>query len=87
MNKITFKAAYGDEDRAVVISEVSGSLGTIHIYVDNYYSGTVNNKAGYWSVYWVAPTPKSVHQELNTMDDSDAILDRMIGAGWIEENN
>lgn len=83
MENICFKASYGDQDREVNISKVSGSMGMIHIYIDKYYNGTIGQKQGKWEVRWVEPVAKSVHQEIYGKDDSDAILDRLKVAGWI----
>ena len=92
MKEFKFKASYGDEERDIVISQVSGSLNGIHIYyapADNlyWYIGMINYAMGKWVVHWVEPGHKSVNQELYGLDDSDAILDRLIIAGWIENNH
>ncbi|WP_152542362.1 hypothetical protein [Pedobacter sp. V48] len=84
-----FKAAYGDEEREVLISQVSGSLNGIHIYItpENnlyYFIGSIHHAMGKSIVHWVKPTDKSIHQERYVGDDSDAILDRLRDAGWIE---
>lgn len=85
--EIKFKAAYGDEEREVWVSKVHGSLNGIHIYINNYAAGTIHYISGRLIVYWTVPTDKSFHKEMYCMDDSDAILDRLIIAGWIENNH
>jgi len=90
--EIKFKAAYGDEEREIVISQVSGSLNGIHIYFatspNSYWVlGSINYAIGKWRVNWLVPTEKTVHQERYIMDDSDAILDRLRDAGWFENNH
>jgi len=84
MKSIKFKADYGDEERKMVISQVSGSLNGIRSFINNYYIGTVVNVFGKWIVHWVEPTERSIHQELYGPDDSEAILDRLRNAGWID---
>ncbi|WP_448104710.1 hypothetical protein [Pedobacter panaciterrae] len=87
MKSLKFAAAFGDEDRNVEIGQVSGSIGLLHIYVDNYFAGSINCVLGKWVVHWVVPTDRSVLQEYYLMDDSEAILDHLINAGWIENNH
>ena len=84
MKSIKFKAAYGDEERKVVTSQVSGSLNDIRIFINDYYIGSVVKVFGKWVVHWVEPTEKTIHQDLYSPDDSDAILDRLRNAGWID---
>lgn len=89
MKSIRFKSAYGDEKREIEISQVSGSLNQIHIYFTpspNIYwaLGTINYAMGKWRVNWVVPTERTVNPELYVMDDTDAILDRLRDANWID---
>lgn len=89
MKEFKFKASYGDEERDIVISQVSGSLNGLHIYytpADNlyWYMGSINYAMGKWVVHWVEPTDRSVHHDRYIMDDSDAISDRLRDAGWID---
>jgi len=84
MKGIKFKAAYGDQDREAVISQVSGSLNGIHIYVNDYYQGTINCIMGKWVVHWRQPTEKSATRDRYGLDDTEAILDRLRDVGWIE---
>lgn len=84
MKSIKFKAAYGDEQRKVVISQVSGSQNGVRIFINDYYLGSVVKVFGKWVVHWVEPTAKSIYQDLYGTDDSDAILDRLKNAGLID---
>jgi len=76
-----------DIDREVIISRVNGNLGWLHIYIDRYFCGSMNMIFGKWVVHWNTPTEKSVIQiyfdEWFGISDKEAILDRMVEAGWI----
>jgi len=74
MKGIKFKAAYGDEGRVAMISQ--GSLNGIHINVNGYYL--------YYGVHWRQPTEKSVTRDRYGLDDTEAVLDRLRDAGWME---
>lgn len=84
MKSIKFKAAFGSEDRNVVVSLVSGSLGTVHIYINDYFVGSIRYVLDKWVVHWVEPTDKSVFKEMHGVEDSEAILDKLRNAGWID---
>jgi len=82
MKGIKFEAAYGDQGRVAVISQ--GSLNAIHIHVNGYYRGTINCIRGKWGVHWRGATEKSVTRDRYGLDDTEAVLDRLRNAGWME---
>ena len=43
-----------------MIRKVSGSLNSIHIYINDYCDSSVANVFGEWAVNWVDPIEKSV---------------------------
>lgn len=55
MKSFTFKAYFGDHDKTVEISQVSGAGGTLslHVYQDRYYIANIFQVAGGWG--WHAP--------------------------------
>lgn len=89
MHELTFKAALPNGDRAVTVSQVNGAGGTLYVYIDRYYCGSVNMRDGI-SIYWTPDSAKGKLQENIAswfgLDDRDAIIDRLADAGWIENN-
>ena len=39
---------------------------------------------GKWGVHWRQPTEKSVTRDRYGLDDTEAVLDRLRDAGWME---
>jgi len=80
-----FTARFGDEDRTVRITLMN--YGSIHVNVGGYsYAAIVNNHGIGWTVY-----PYGNEHEFRgddvMIDDLDAILDRGIVAGFIEDRD
>ena len=48
MKEIIFKASFGKEDKTVKFVQASGSNGSYHIMIDNFYCGMlIKNENGY----------------------------------------
>jgi hypothetical protein len=77
MNKITFLSSYGDETRTVEIERSNPNVHSCTIFEDHLYQGSV---ILYNGTDWTVVPQK---QDIWTMDDKQAILDRMIEAGVI----
>ncbi|HMI03746.1 MAG TPA: hypothetical protein VK541_14780 [Pedobacter sp.] len=88
MNKYTFKAAYGDKDKTVVISAVSGTGGTCHLLIDNYYFGSFHTTMAAGWVLGIqkplkAPTNEQERERPSLQTDDIRILEEMFKENFI----
>jgi len=51
MERIEFKAAFGDETKQVELSQPSGGGSSYFIMIDNFYKGSINLTMHGWRVY------------------------------------
>ncbi|MDR6565449.1 hypothetical protein [Chitinophaga ginsengisegetis] len=70
MKKVCFDAVVGDRRFEVELSEVSGSVGIVHLYINRFWFGQFGKRAGEW--VYLPQRPNEL-----TIDDIQ-ILIRMI---------
>ena len=88
MKSIKFKAAYGDEQRKGVISQVSGSQNGVRIFINDYYLGSVVKVFGNWVVHWVERQRKAYTKTSTAeMIVTQYWIDLEMLAGLIENNH
>ena len=70
MDTITFKAAYGDIDKTVVITFVTGGHGVVHLNIDRLYYGQFAFRQGKWVLLLQNPQDPEL-----TLDDRQILCD------------
>lgn len=55
MNKLIFKANFGDEIKDVELSAPSGGAGDYFLMIDKYYRGTLMKRGGIWEGFFNTP--------------------------------
>lgn len=87
IDNITFKATYVDTLREVVISAVHGAGGSYHIFMDDYFIGSVGKRFDKFIVYWAEPGEKSVFNwELSDFGviEQDIVMSKLVDAGFVD---
>ena len=88
MRSYIFKAAYGEEDKTVEISDVSGTGGSFHLMIGNFYNGCFHISAGEWKLSTQIPfpprTPDSEALRPSLQTEDICILEEVFKANFVE---
>ena len=69
---LKFKAAFGDVDKEVEISQPFGAGGNYHLLIDRYFCGSIILRDDGWSVFFNQP-------DEYTTDDAAILIDLVLG--------
>lgn len=69
---IEFEATFGDDKKQVKLLQPHGTGGNWHVYIDNYYKGSLLNIGGEWAMYDTDLTLDDIHILVDMIKKPDA---------------